>query len=172
MAWRLFQLARVVDLSRLFGKISFLGEKPFVWIQRKGWLTPKWEEVFYLPNLPALCPWQLLQAYVKLTHLHCAEGTEVLRTLHTPFSPLSSNTIGSITSKLLDNFGIKSFLRNRRALSNELIRNLPPPLCIHYSLGLTLDGCLTLRCKFSQAGQSNKFPSCRRVSEGSTPLKI
>ena len=107
LAWRLFQLARSVDLSRLFRKISFLGEKPFVWIQRKGWLTPRWEEVVYLPNLPALCPWQLLQAYVKLTHLHCAEGTEVLRTLHAPFSPLSSNTIGSITSKLLENFACK-----------------------------------------------------------------
>ena len=85
LSWRVFQLARSIDLSRLFRKISFLGEKPFVWIQRKGWLTPRWEEVVYLPNLPALCPWQLLQAYVKLTHLHCAEETEVLRTLHAPF---------------------------------------------------------------------------------------
>ena len=105
ICWRLIQLTRSIDLARMYRKVSFLQGKPYIFIQRKGWLEPRWEEVVCLPNQPAICPWSLLKAYVTLTPLVPA-GTPVLRTLHSPYLALSSNTIGSLTSKMLSSLGL------------------------------------------------------------------
>ena len=108
LCWRLVQLARSIDLARLYRKISFISGKPFVWIHRKGWPGPRWEEVVCLPTLPMVCPWHLLKTYVSLTSsfVGIEPGSLVLRSLTSPFKPLTSNTIGSLTSTLLENFGI------------------------------------------------------------------
>ena len=102
IAWRLVQLARSIDLARMFRKISFVDQRPFVWLQRKGWPSPRWEEIICLPTSPSISPWHLLQHYVALTCV-CPgvnPGTEVLRSLNAPFQPLSANAIGSLTKNI------------------------------------------------------------------------
>ena len=108
LAWRLVQLARSVDLARLYRHVSFVDTRPFVWIQRKGWLQPRWEEVIRLPDVPNLCPWTLLRQSVALTAAlpGIAPRSPVLRALVAPLAPLYSKTVGSITSKLLEKFGV------------------------------------------------------------------
>ena len=54
LSWRLVQLCRSIDLARLFRKVTMVDGRPFVWIQRKGWTQPRWEEVLCLP--PPLPP--------------------------------------------------------------------------------------------------------------------
>ena len=54
LSWRLVQICRSIDLARLFRKVTMVDGRPFVWIQRKGWTQPRWEEVLCLP--PPLPP--------------------------------------------------------------------------------------------------------------------
>jgi len=74
-------------------------------VQRKGWTAPRWEEVVCVPACPELCPWNLLKLYVNMTSFVTA-GTLLLRGLKPPFPALSSNTIGSITKKILSYLGL------------------------------------------------------------------
>ena len=106
LAWRLFCLYRSVDLSRLYRKVSFIGEQPYVWVQRKGWPTPRWEAVPRLPSLGDLCPWTALMAYVKATSAFCPVGSEVFRSLQPPFTKLSANSLGRITKEILQDQGL------------------------------------------------------------------
>jgi hypothetical protein len=112
LAWRFIQLARSIDLQRLFRKISFVEERPFVWIHGKGWHSPRWEEVVCLPACPSLCPFTLLTQYVRLTASlpGVAQESEVLRSSQAPFLPLKANSIGSITTKALEDMGIPKSL--------------------------------------------------------------
>ena len=64
---RFFMLCRNIALERMFRKISFVGDKPFVLMQRKGSLRPQWEAMVTIPDVPTLCPWTLLRKYVTLT---------------------------------------------------------------------------------------------------------
>ena len=63
-----------------------------------------------LEEHPDLSPKHLMLQYVKLTSLLVPEGSLLLRQLFPPFSPLSANTIGSITRKMLQQFGIATKL--------------------------------------------------------------
>ena len=56
ICWRLIGLHRSVDLARLQRCVSLVGSTPFVLIRRKGWRTPKWEQVLSLPSLPSVSP--------------------------------------------------------------------------------------------------------------------
>ena len=102
---RLIGLHRSIDLARMYRKISFIDGKPFIWVQRKGWPIPRWEQVVRVSN-PLICPWTLLQQYVSLTHAQTAPGEPVFRHLKMPFLDLKSDSIGSITKKLLGKYGI------------------------------------------------------------------
>ena len=42
LLFRLLGLYRGVDLARTSRKISFVGERPFILVQRKGWKSPQW----------------------------------------------------------------------------------------------------------------------------------
>ena len=58
LSWRLVQLCRSIDLARLFRKVTMVDGRPFVWIQRKGWTQPRWEEVLCPPlSTSALGPY-------------------------------------------------------------------------------------------------------------------
>jgi len=63
LCWRLFALFRSVDLQRLYRQVSFIDKRPFVWVKRKGWNKPRWEEIIVLPQ-KEICPWKFLQRYV------------------------------------------------------------------------------------------------------------
>ena len=105
MVLRLLCLYRSVDLERLHRKVSFVDNIPFIWIQRKGWPAPRWEQLLTLPSAPALCPWTLLRHYVNMTSCMAA-GEEVFRQLKTPFRPLKADSLGSLTRKMLHKYGI------------------------------------------------------------------
>ena len=105
LAWRLIQLTRSIDLARLYRRLSYVEDRPFVWIHRKGWPRPRWEEVVRLDACPAISPFHLLQCYVALTSFLPPDSV-VLRALKAPHPPISSNTIGSLTRRLLSSFGV------------------------------------------------------------------
>ena len=106
IAMRFIQLFRSVDLARTLRTASVVGRKHFVLVMRKGKRTYQWERIVSLPRYPAISPWHLLRHYVKITAKHCREGTQLMRSLNPPYEPLTANTIGSLTKKLLKNLGI------------------------------------------------------------------
>ena len=83
-----------------------VGKKPFVLIQRKGWLKPQWEGMVQVPEFPQICPWNLLKRYVILTHRMVKEGSSGFVSLTPPFVPLKGNSIGSLTRNGLNALGI------------------------------------------------------------------
>ena len=107
LAWDFVeQVCRNIDLERMFRKISFIQEKPFVLMQRKGCLRPQWEAMVVIPDTPSLCPWTLLKRYVAMTAKNVGPGTPVFISLKTPFVPLKANSIGSLTKKTLEKLGV------------------------------------------------------------------
>jgi hypothetical protein len=104
MVWRLFALHRSVELSRIYRKVSFVGGEPFVLLRRKGWNTPRWEQVVVLETV-SLSPFHLLKRYVELTSF-LPEGSLVLRALKEPYSPISSDRVASLTKVLLSQLGV------------------------------------------------------------------
>ena len=106
---RFFMLCRNVDLERMFRKLSFVGDKPFVLMQRKGCLRPQWEAMLTIQYVPSLCPWTLLKRYVALTAKHVPVGSPVFISLKgPPFVPLKANSIGSITKQSLQKLGVNT----------------------------------------------------------------
>ena len=75
-------------------------------IKRKGAQHHKWEEVMEVPSTPECCPRSLLQKYVDLTQNIAAPGSVLLRALPPRYLPLKSQTIGSITKRLLSELGV------------------------------------------------------------------
>ena len=127
LSWRLFMLYRSVDLSRLYRKISFIDNQPYVWVQRKGWSQPRWEAVPILPSLGQLCPWTSLLTYVQATADHCLAGSEVFRSLTPPFHKLCSNSLGRITREILRDQGINVSLwqpHNTRGAGVSMFKEL------------------------------------------------
>ena len=113
-----FSLHRSIDLARLHRTLSFVGGRPFILVQRKGWKCPRWEEVMVLPH-PSLSPFHLLRKYVELTEARMSGWCQgrpkeagirdkhyVLRTMNAPFNPLSADAVGGITARLLKKYGI------------------------------------------------------------------
>ena len=103
-----FRLYRNVDLQRMRRKISFIDAQPFLFVQRKGWSRPMWEKVPVIDSAGCLCPWRCLRDYVDITRTHAPTGGPVFISLHPPFGPLSSNTLGSLTNRLLASFGLNT----------------------------------------------------------------
>ena len=100
-------LCRNIDLERMFRKISFVGDKPFVLMQRKGCLRPQWEAMITIPDVPTLCPWALVKKFVALTAGKVPTGSPVFISLKgPPFLPLKANSIGSMTKQSLQKLGV------------------------------------------------------------------
>ena len=106
LMFRLLHLARSVDLSRTYRALSCFQGASWILLRRKGEVQPRWERVLRWPGEPALCPETLLLKYVELTHTKVPAGSPLLVSLGAPYTPLSSNTIGSITKRLLGTYGI------------------------------------------------------------------
>ena len=103
---RFFHLMRSVDCARLHRTVSFIGQRPFIAIQRKGWTTPRWEELISLPSMEHISPWHLLKKYVHLTHGQANPGQYLFLSQIKPYKPLSADTLGSLTKKLLQGMGL------------------------------------------------------------------
>ena len=67
LSCRLLCLHRGIDLARTLRTVSFVGGRPFMLLQRKGWTHPRWEEILVLDNCPLLSPRHLIRAYVQRT---------------------------------------------------------------------------------------------------------
>ena len=52
LSCRFLMLCRNIDLSRMYRTISFVDERPFILIQRKGWTKPQWEAMAQVPHHP------------------------------------------------------------------------------------------------------------------------
>ena len=83
-----------------------VGQKPFILIQRKGWLRPQWEAMVQVPEIPQICPWTLLKRYVAMTRFFVQEGSPVFVSLRHFYVHLKGNSIGSLTRTGLETLGI------------------------------------------------------------------
>ena len=108
LCFRLIALYRSVDLERLYRKVSVVSGEPYVWVRRKGWMSPRWEKVVSIPGEEELSPWHLLMRYVSLTKEWAQPGSQVLRSHVSPHAPLTADTIGKLTKKLLARAGVPS----------------------------------------------------------------
>ena len=106
IASRLLCLYRSSDLANIKRVVSVVNEVPFIQIKRKGWKVHKWERVVSLPECPQISPFHLMQAYVAKTRSHGKPGGGLLLALKPPYKPLSSDTIGSITKRILESHGV------------------------------------------------------------------
>ena len=88
-----FHLMRSIDCARIKRTISFIDNRPFILVKRKGWSDFRWEELLSLPHLPTLSPWHLLLTYVNLTDLQASPGDPLFLNLKRPFSPLTSDRL-------------------------------------------------------------------------------
>ena len=103
---RILCLHRSVDLSRVLRTVSLFEKRPFILIRRKGWTMYRWEEIPQVPECPAVCPWTVLQKYVTLTAGQAPAGGPLFVALQPPFKPLTANSLGSLTKKIMCKFGI------------------------------------------------------------------
>ena len=104
-----------------------VGQKPFVLIQRKGWLKPQWEGMVQVSDIPQICPWTLLKKYVTLTKHLVKEGSPVFVALKPPFVPLKANSIGSLTRTGLSALGIDTSVwkpHSTRGAGVAMMKNL------------------------------------------------
>ena len=101
---RILGLFRSIDLERWYRKLSFVDNIPFIYVHRKGWASPRWEQLICIKEKPELCPFALLRHYVFLTR-DC-NATNVLLTLKKPFKPIKADTVGSITKRILQENGV------------------------------------------------------------------
>jgi hypothetical protein len=103
--WRLFHLTRSIDLARLYRTISRTGDRYYVLMQRKKQRLPSWHEVIALEDND-ISPLHLLLLYVQLTASMGRPGGPVFLAFKSPYKPLSSDRVGSITKNLLTSYGI------------------------------------------------------------------
>ena len=105
---RLFCLHRSIDLATVLRSLSFIDDKAFVLIKRKGWHCYNWEQMISIPDCPSISPLHLMIRYVTLTRLQGKPGGPLLLALKAPFLPLSSNRVGSLTKQILQTYGIQT----------------------------------------------------------------
>jgi hypothetical protein len=100
MLFRLLALNRGIDLERTQRTVSVVHDSCFVLVRRKGWLTPKWEEVIKNDDFPCLSPFHVLKEYVRKTAHFAPPGGPLLWSLDHR-KALTSNTINSLTKDML-----------------------------------------------------------------------
>ena len=99
-------LAQKCGLKQDFDMCFHIQWTSFHLNQEKGLGNVRWEELPTTPECPALCPWSVLQHYVRLTAGLVPPGSQVFISLQPPFKALSANSLGSVTKKLLQKYGI------------------------------------------------------------------
>ena len=102
---RLFHLCRSVDMAQASRTRTPSGAEVYWLLKRKGRPRASFEALIELPdrNLSPKC---LLLRYVALTQTVGKPGGAVFLSLHPPFAPLTANSIGRITKKLLAGLGV------------------------------------------------------------------
>ena len=105
LVMKIFHLCRSVDLARTYRRRATLNGQVFISIRRKGTSRPRFEQLMRLQwkNISPAC---LLERYVSLTRTKADPGSSLFLSARSPFKPLSANTIGSITKRLLKKFQI------------------------------------------------------------------
>ena len=102
---RLFHLCRSVDLAQAV-RTTAVQEGCLYWlIKRKGRSRQNFEELLQLPER-TLSPVDLLLRYVELTAHLVQPGGAIFLSANPPFKPLTANSIGRITKKLLQQVGV------------------------------------------------------------------
>ena len=104
---KIFHLMRSIDCARIQRTISFIDNRPFILVQRKGWLSPRWEEIMSFSANQKISPWHLLLAYVNLTDRMASPGDPLFLNLKRPFRPLTSDRIATLTKKILTSLGLQ-----------------------------------------------------------------
>ena len=105
---RRLNLSRSIDLARIWRCQSQVGNILYILAQRKNQKRPQWEAIVRLDDSPSVSPYHLLKRYVSLTALLVPAGSLLLIQLKPPFSPLSANTVGSITKFFLRTLGVST----------------------------------------------------------------
>ena len=103
---RLLCLHRGIDLARTQRTIAFEGERPFIWLRRKGWTKPRWEELLRLNRFVLISPWHLVRTYVQRTMSMGAPGGPLILSLKPPYKALTADAINSVTKRFLSSLGI------------------------------------------------------------------
>ena len=103
---RLFGLHRSIDLARKFRTVSVVDGRYFLKVQRKGWKTPRWEEVVSIPEHENISPWHFIRSYVAQTAHLVQSGGPLLITEKPPFRGLTANSVGRLTKHALAAHGI------------------------------------------------------------------
>ena len=103
---RFFHLMRSIDCARIKRTISFMHDRPFILIRRKGWTQHRWEEIISLPDHPSISPWHLMKKYVQLTHDHGTPDGPLFLSILPPYTPLTADRIGIITLQHLHAMGV------------------------------------------------------------------
>ena len=103
---RLLSLHRSVDLSRTLRTASTMNQNFFVLVKRKGWTSYRWEEVPQVSGEPDICPVTIMKRYVSVTSGQGPPGGHLFLSLVPPYKPLTANTLGSLTKRLLTQHGI------------------------------------------------------------------
>ena len=105
---RLLCLFRSSDLANCLRIVSMVGETLLIKVKRKGQKTHKFERILSLPSLPQISPFHLRQSNVALTKSQGKPGGALLLSLKSPYKPLSSDSIASITKCVVESFNIPS----------------------------------------------------------------
>jgi hypothetical protein len=103
--FRLLALHRGVDLARTQRTLSMVDNKVFIFLRRKGWVSPKWEQILKFDEIPSLSPFHVMKAYVEKTAKFAPPGGPLLWSLDGK-KPLTSNTVNSLTKHFLKKFGV------------------------------------------------------------------
>jgi hypothetical protein len=88
-------------LARSLRIKSVQGHQHFWCLRRKGARSARFEQLMTLNEIPELSPVHLLLCYVNLTSDFGKKGGPMFLSLHPPHPPLSANSIGRITKKIL-----------------------------------------------------------------------
>ena len=102
---RLLHLCRSVDLAQTLRALSRQGDDTYILMKRKGQQLAQWERLIAMPQ-EDLSPVHLLLKYVEMTSHLCLPGSPLLRALTPPHLPLTSNSVGRITKRVLQGMGI------------------------------------------------------------------
>ena len=89
----------------MFQDSSSYGWQAIYFGAKKNWRTPQLEELVRIPEQPAICPWALMTRYVSLTS-NKSTGSHLFCLLQPPFTPLTANTLGSLTKRCLTRLGL------------------------------------------------------------------
>ena len=158
---RLFHLCRSVDLAQARRVKAPSGGEVYWLLKRKGRTQPAFEALIGLPD-KHMSPLFLLHRYVALTSDIGTKGGPIFLSLNPPFSPLTANSIGRITKKLLSELGVPMSVygpHSTRGASVKMFKSvgLPSEVVCELVLGKTVKHSPSTICGSGLPGRPDKF---------------